>query len=390
MGEIDNRSPDSAASAPGPLSGLRVVEFAGIGPVPFTCMLLADLGADIVQVVRVGTPFPDPRDPLRRGRSGIVELDLNSPSGIADAIALVDHADIVVEGFRPGVMERMGLGPDELMLRNPRLIFGRMTGWGQQGPRMHEAGHDINYLAPSGALAAIGPYGGKPVPPLNLVGDFGGGSLYLVLGVLAAVIERQRSGRGQVIDAAICDGVASLMAMVAGYAQAGPIPWTEERGTNIGDGGRHFYNSYACADGRYIAVGAIEPQFYAALREVAGMDDASFDRQHTNGDMAREQIERTAAIFATRPRDEWCALARGTDACLTPVLSMSEALQDSHNLARQTHIEIAGVHQPAPAPRFSRTPGKVQWSPTAPTSSGEVIARWQGRDATARDQPSNS
>ena len=361
----------------GPLAGIRVLEFAGIGPGPYGAMLLADLGADVAVVQREGSRIPDTRFAHFRGRSNIVALDLKSQAGVEAALALAERADVLIEGFRPGVMEKLGLGPEILAKRNPKLVYARMTGWGQFGPAASEAGHDINYISRSGALAAIGPRGGAPAIPLNLVGDLGGGSLFLVVGILSALLEARTSGRGQVVDAAICDGAVSLMGMIAGFAQGvGPRRWSEERGTNFGDGGRHYYNVYECADGKYVSVGAMEPQFYKALREVAGLEDPRFDEQEQTGESGDDLIASTAALFRTRPRDAWCELAAGSDACLTPVLTMSEASADAHNRARGLFIEMNGIEQPAPAPRFSRTPGAARSSPDRFTPSGDILTAW--------------
>jgi alpha-methylacyl-CoA racemase len=299
--------------APGPLSGLRVVEFAGIGPGPFAAMLLADMGADIVRIDRPGTQHRA-TDVTLRGRR-LVELDLKKPEDIAAALALLDQAEVLIEGFRPGVMERLGLGPEIVLGRNPRLVYGRMTGWGQEGPLAHVAGHDITYIAVAGALGAIGP-AGKPVPPLNLVGDFGGGALYLCMGVLAAVIEARSSGKGQVVDTAMSDCVASLTSPFHGMLAAGA--WRPEREANMLDGGAHFYGTYECADGRFIAIGAIEPQFYALLRRLAGLDDPAFDNQR-DPKAWPELRAKLAAVIRTKTEAEWTALMGATDAVVAPV-----------------------------------------------------------------------
>jgi alpha-methylacyl-CoA racemase len=295
----------------GPLSGLKVVEFAGIGPGPFAAMLLADLGAAVLRIARPGATTADPTDVSGRSRT-VVALDLRQPAGVAAALGFIERADLLLEGFRPGVMERLGLGPEVCLARQPGLVYGRMTGWGQQGPLAAAAGHDINYIAISGALHAIGRPGEAPVPPLNYVGDFGGGGMLLVVGLLAALFERQRSGRGQVVDAAMCDGAALLSAFMYGFKAAGL--WSNQRGENMLDGGAPFYDSYACADGKHIAIGAIEPQFYAELRERCGIHDPLFDAQM---DTARWPLLklRLADIFRTRSRAEWCALLEGSDAC---------------------------------------------------------------------------
>jgi alpha-methylacyl-CoA racemase len=334
----------------GPLTGLKVVEFAGIGPGPFCAMVLGDLGADVVRIARPGARV-NPRDVTTRNRRQ-VELDLRSDSGTQHALALVSAADCLIEGFRPGVMERLGLGPDECLAVNPRLVYGRMTGWGQHGPLAHAAGHDINYIAITGALHAIGRPGEPPPPPLNYVGDFGGGGMLLAVGLLAALHEAARSGKGQVVDAAMSDGTALLSAFMHGMKAMGR--WSNARGSNLLDGGAHFYDTYACADGKFIAIGAIEPQFYAELRQRCGIDDPLFDGQL---DPARwPQLKRQLAdIFITRTRDAWCELLEGTDACFAPVLDWDEAPKHAHNVARGTYVEVDGVQHPAAAPRFSRT-----------------------------------
>lgn len=354
----------------GPLSGVRVVELAGLGPAPFCAMLMADLGADVVRIARPSVAV-DPNDITTRSRRQI-ELDLRSSAGSAAALALIARADLLIEGFRPGVMERLGLGPDLCFERNPRLVYGRMTGWGQHGPLAHAAGHDINYIAISGALHAIGRAGEAPVPPLNYIGDFGGGGMLLAVGLLAALHEAGRSGSGQVIDAAMTDGSALLSAFMYGYKAAGQ--WSNQRGENMLDGGAHFYDTYACADGKYVALGAIEPQFYAELRERCGIQDPLFDGQL---DMARWPLLklRLADIFRTRSRDEWCALLEGTDACFAPVLDWDEAPAHPHNVARRTFVTAHGVVQPSPAPRFSRTPPDTPGAPTA-VSLDEALAAW--------------
>jgi len=349
----------------GPLSGLKVVEFAGLGPGPFCAMVLADLGADVLCIARPGTQA-SAADVTGRNRRTLA-LDLRSAEGADAAMRLVERADVLIEGFRPGVMERLGLGPEPCHARNPALVYGRMTGWGQHGPLAHAAGHDINYIAISGALNAIGRTGEPPPPPLNYVGDFGGGGMLLAVGLLAALHERRSSGRGQVIDAAMTDGTALLSAFFYGMKAQGQ--WGNERASNILDGAAPFYDTYACADGRFVAIGAIEPQFYAELRKRCGIDDPLFDAQL---DTARwpQLKERLADIMRTRTRDEWCALLEGTDACFAPVLDWDEAPEHAHNRARGTYVDIDGVMQPAPAPRFSRS---------------AAAAPRPGRDATLDD-----
>jgi alpha-methylacyl-CoA racemase len=332
-----------------PLTGIRIIELAGIGPAPFCGMMLADHGAEVLYLHRPGQP-PSPRDPLLRGRVP-VEVDLKSPEGIAQVQALAGEADGLIEGFRPGVMERLGLGPTELHAANPRLVYGRMTGWGQTGPLAQAAGHDINYIALSGALHAFGRAGGKPTPPVNAVGDFGGGGMLLAFGMAAGLLQARTSGRGTVIDCAMSEGSALLMSMVWGFRQT--LGWRDERGVNLLDTGAHFYDSYETADGKFVALGAIEPQFYAAFRRAAGLeDDPDFDAQMNPAawPALKAKLE---AVFRTKTRDEWCALMEGTDICFAPVLSMAEAPAHPHNAAREAFVEREGVVQPAPAPRFS-------------------------------------
>jgi alpha-methylacyl-CoA racemase len=344
--------------AQGPLSGLRILEFAGIGPGPFCGMLLSDLGADVVRIDRKGSGRSSPADVTARGRRSVA-LDLKSPAAVETCLKLMESADGLIEGFRPGVMERLGLGPDVALARNPELVYGRMTGWGQTGPYAKAAGHDMNYIAITGALAAIGTQD-KPVPPLNLVGDFGGGALYLAFGLLAGVIHARATGQGQVIDCAMSDGAASLMAMFYGFKAGGM--WGEGRRSNLLDGGAHFYDTYQCSCGRWISIGSIEPQFYLLLLEKTGITDPQFQHQ-----MSREEWpqlrEKLAAVIATKTRDDWCGLMDGTDVCFAPVLTMDEAPAHAHNAARQTFVEVAGVTQPAPAPRFLATPGAIQGPP---------------------------
>ena len=356
--------------AAGPLRGLKVLEFAGIGPGPFCAMLLSDMGADVVRIDRAGFEVPDVDLPSR-GRRSLV-LDLKAPADLVTAWALIEKADVLVEGFRPGVMERLGLGPDEALRRNPRLVYGRMTGWGQAGPLARAAGHDINYIALTGALAAIGPGAGPPIPPLNLVGDFGGGSLYLALGILAALLERGVSGRGQVVDAAIVDGAASLMTHYFGLAAS--RGFVGERGKFLLDGSAPHYRCYACADGKFVALGAVEPHFYAQFVKLAGVDWGEVREQAEPNDWRRQAVT-LEALFKLRTRDDWCALLEGTDACFAPVLDIHEAPRHPHNVARGTFTEVAGQMQPAPAPRFSRTPGAIQGPPPTPGEGGAQALR---------------
>ena len=364
----------------GPLHGVKVVEFAALGPAPMGAMLLADLGAEVLRIERKasasGRPTADLFDPkidiLNRSRR-VVALDLKKPEAIETALRLVAGADVLVEGFRPGVMERLGLGPEVCLARNPRLIFGRMTGWGQSGTLADTAGHDINYLSLSGALHAIGEPGRKPVVPLNLVADCGGGAMLLALGVLAALVEARGSGRGQVVDAAMTDGAATLMTMM--YTLKAMGQWTQERGSNLLDGGAHFYDTYRCSDGKWLSVGAIEPQFYALLLDKAGIADPAFRAQW---DRAQWPVlkEKLAAVLLTKTRDEWCAVFAGSDACVAPVLDMDEAPSHPHNRSRNTFIEVNGVTQPAPAPRFSRTVPAMPTAPTVDGDAGAVLADW--------------
>ncbi len=355
------------------MQGVRVVEFAGLGPAPFACMLLSDMGADVVTVDRPGQRLAGPRHIAGRGRR-VVQADLKEAIQREQVVSLVQSADVLVEGFRPGVMERLGLGPEVFQDTHPGLVYARMTGWGQDGPLSQRAGHDINYIGLSGALHAIGPRGGAPVPPLNLVGDYGGGSLYLVVGVLAALLERQRSGVGQVVDAAITDGTLSLMTQF--FAASARGQFTEARGNNLLDGGAPFYGVYETADARHVCVGPIEPPFFALLVEGLGLDDGFKDAQN---DRARWPAMRSAmeAAFRQRTRDEWTTRFEHTDACVTPVLSLSEAQAHPHQRARQAVIDIDGVRQPAPAPRFSRTASRVQGAaPTEATAMAAVLAAW--------------
>ncbi len=354
--------------ASGPLSGVRIVEFAGIGPGPFASMLLADMGAEVVTLTR---PGQKPRGAAARGRK-VVEVDLKDTSVVEGVLALLDGADALIEGYRPGVLERLGLGPDVLLKRNPRIVIGRMTGWGQTGPLANAAGHDINYISITGALHAIGA-ADKPVPPLNLVGDFGGGALYLVVGLLAALLEARSSGKGQVVDAAMCDGATSLMTMFFDMTAAGR--WKDQRESNMLDGGAHFYGTYACKDGKFISIGSIEPQFYAQLRELAGLNDAAFDAQMDAAAWPALKA-RLVEVFKGKTRDEWCAIMEGTDVCFAPVLSLSEAADHPHMAARGVIVEHNGHRQPAPAPRFSRTPSAIRASEPADLAS--LARAWQG------------
>ncbi len=361
----------------GPLTGIRILEFAAIGPGPFAAMLLGDMGADIVRVDRPGAPVPPVGDIVGRSRGAAVQLDLKGNEGREQALQLATRADAVIEGFRPGVMERLGLGPDAMLEANPRLVYGRMTGWGQTGPLAHTAGHDINYISLPGALGAMGVPGQPPAPPLNLVGDYGGGSLYLVLGLLAGILEARASGRGQVIDAAMVDGAASLMAQFFALTALGR--WTGERQDNLLDGGAPFYGSYACKDGRFVSVGPIEPQFYSVLREKLQLTDPIFDRQNDKAAWPGQRA-RLAQVLSTRTRDEWAELFADTDACVAPILGLDEAPRHPHLAARETFLTRDGVVQPAPAPRFSRTPSAIQGSPRIePSRFDDALSRWASR-----------
>ena len=363
----------------GPLSGVKVIEIAGIGPGPFCAMLLADLGADVIRVDRaqnVADTVPDQPhgDLMNRGRRS-VGVDLKNPDGVETVLRLVETADALVEGFRPGVMERLGLGPDECLARNPRLVYGRMTGWGQDGPYAHTSGHDINYISLAGVLNHIGRAGEAPVPPLNLVGDFGGGGLFLAFGIACALLEAKTSGQGQVIDAAMVDGAAILSTFIYGLRNIGI--WQDDRGVNMLDTGAHFYDVYETADGKYVSIGSIEPQFYAELLKHTGLDQET-DLPH---EMDRSQWpamkERLRATFKTKTRDEWCSIMEGTDVCFAPVLSMAEAHEHPHNQHRQTFTEVAGAIQPAPGPRFSRTPGAIRRPPPQPGQhTVETLVDW--------------
>ena len=362
----------------GPLQGIRIVEFAALGPAPMGTMLLADLGAEVLRIERKAGAGSRPSaelfepgiDILNRNRR-VVALDLKRPEAIETVLRLLEGADALIEGFRPGVMERLGLGPEACLARNPRLVYGRMTGWGQSGAFAHAAGHDINYLSLSGALHAIGEPGRKPVVPLNLVAD-GGGAMLLALGVLAGLLEARGSGRGQVVDAAMTDGSALLMSMM--YTLKAMGQWQQQRGSNLLDGGAHFYDTYQCRDGKWISVGAIEPQFYALLLAKTGIGDPDFDAQWDRERWPRLK-DKLARVIAGRTRDEWCALFDGTDACVAPVLDMDEAPLHPHNRSRATFTEVGGVVQPAAAPRFSRTPPAAPRPPQT-ASDPDVLLDW--------------
>ncbi len=357
----------------GPLSGLKIVEFAGVGPAPFCGMLLSDLGADVIRIDRKGAPANSKANITTRGRRSLA-LDLKNPSSIEACLKLLESADGLLEGYRPGVMERLGLGPDVVLKRNPRLAYGRMTGWGQTGPYAAAAGHDLNYIAISGALHAIGT-ADKPAPPLNLVGDFGGGALYLAFGLLAAILSARQTGEGQVVDCAMSDGAASLMSMF--YGMVGTGLWDDsQRQANLLDGGAHYYDTYACADGKWISIAAIEPQFYALLLEKAGVTDPDFQNQRDKAAWPRLRAK-LAPVFATKTQAEWCALLDGTDACFAPVLTMSEAIRHPHNVARGAFVEVDGIMQPAPQPLFSATPGAIQRGvPRVGAHGREILGEW--------------
>lgn len=369
----------------GPLSGIRILEIAGIGPGPFAAMMLADMGAEVVRVDRVQAVRDNVTgshwDVMLRGRRNVA-LDLKHPEGVEALLTLVEGADAIIEGFRPGVMERLGVGPDQCLARNPKLVFGRMTGWGQEGPYANSAGHDINYIALAGALAHFGRAGEPPTPPLNMVGDFGGGGMLLAFGVVCALLESQRSGKGQVVDAAMVDGSAVLMSMFWAFKNIGMFD-ESARGTNLLDTGAHFYDVFECADGEWVSIGSIEPQFYALLLEKTGVS-AEFAAQMDRSKWPQLK-EKLAAVFRTKTRAQWNEIMEGTDVCYAPVLRMSEAAQHPHNVARNTFVEVAGITQPAPAPRYSRTVTNI---PTPPAHAGEhtraVLADW-GFDADRID-----
>ena len=359
----------------GPLKGLKIIEMAGIGPCPFAGMLLADMGADVIVVERNIDPkqkrLPDCS---RRGKRSIA-LDLKSEEGVKTLLKLIEKADVLFEGFRPNVMERLGLSPEICLARNPKLIYGRMTGWGQTGPLANAAGHDINYISLTGVLHATGRAGQKPVPPLNLVGDYGGGALFLVTGILAALLETQKSGKGQVIDAAMTDGSALLMAMFNSLHAMNM--WTTERGQNILDSGAPFYDTYETKDGKYISIGSLEPQFYALLIQKAELDPSVFGTQMNPKNWKNQKIT-LETVFKTKTQTEWCAIMEGTDVCFAPVLDFLEAQKHPHNVARETYIDVDGMTQPAPAPRFSRTPSNVQFGARAEGENTEdILQDWE-------------
>ncbi len=359
--------------ASGPLVGVKIVEFAGIGPGPFCGMLLADMGADVVRIDRAESAGRGRPDLANRGKRSVA-IDLKKPEGVEAALSLIGKADGLIEGFRPGVMERLGVGPDVALKRNPKLVYGRMTGWGQTGPWAGMAGHDIDYIALTGALHTMGRKDEPPAPPLNLVGDFGGGALYLAMGLLAGVIEARTTGRGQVIDCAMIDGAASLMTMFFNMKAAGM--WTTERESNLLDGGAHFYDTYECADGKWLAVGSIEPQFHAEMVKGLGLPADVFGMYMDRAKWP-EYSRRVAEVIRTKPRDAWMEVFDGTDACVAPVLSLEEAPEHPHNVERGTFVEAFGVMQPGPVPRFSRTTGAINGAPPlAGEQSRDVLASW--------------
>jgi len=360
----------------GPLQGVKIVEVGGLGATPFSAMMLADMGAEILHIDRSGRmAYVDPKyDLLHRGRTTII-IDLKKPEGVEAVLKLVERVDALQEGFRPGVMEDLGLGPDICLKRNPKLVYGRLTGWGQSGPLSHAAGHDINYIALSGALHSFGRIGQKPNAPLNLVGDFGGGGLLLAFGMVCALLEAQKSGKGQVVDAAMVDGASVLMSLIYGLRAAGL--WTDTPGENLLDGGAPFYDTYETRDGKYVAVGAIEPQFYALLLEKTGLNDPDPSKQRVPLNWPELKVK-LAEIFKQKTRDEWCDIMEGTDACFAPVLSLVEAPQHPHNIDRSTFIEYEGVIQPAPAPRFSRTRPEIQGLSRVEKEKPEIVLRKWG------------
>ena len=366
----------------GPLAGLRVVELQGIGPGPFCGMMLADMGAEIIRVDRSAAVGSGARtaDVLARGRKSIA-VDLKNPQGVETVLKLVETADVLLEGFRPGVTERLGLGPDVCLERNPKLVYGRMTGWGQTGTMAHAAGHDINYISLSGVLHAIGEAGSRPTPPLNLVGDFGGGGMLLAFGIVAALYERGVSGKGQVIDAAMTDGSALLANSIFGLMGQGV--WNHNRGSNLLDGGAHFYGTYETKDARFVSIGSIEPQFYALLLEKTGLDqDPELAKQMSRDDWPKLR-EKLAAVLATKTRDEWDEIMLGTDICYAPILNFDEAVAHPHNQARNTFVASADIVQAAPAPRFSRTEPELPEPPVAPGEHSEEVLASMGLDAAA-------
>jgi alpha-methylacyl-CoA racemase len=357
-----------------PLSGIRILEFAGIGPGPFCGMLLSDLGADVVRIDRPGVTPQGVGPVTGRGRRSVA-LDLKSADGVTKALDLIAAADALFEGFRPGVMERMGLGPDVALARNPALVYGRMTGWGQDGPLSQAAGHDLNYIAISGALGAMGRPGLPPAPPLNLVGDYGGGAMFLAMGLLAGILRAKTTGEGQVIDAAMSDGSALLMAMF--HDLKGMGLWQDQRGSNFLDGAAPFYDTYECADGKYISIGSIEPQFFAVLTEKTGLSDDPVFATQMNPARWPDMKDKLARVIKGKSRDEWCEIMEGTDVCFAPVLSLGEAPSHPHNIARETFVEFDGRQHPAPAPRFRNVPNRPDRPAARPGEhTEEVLGEW--------------
>ncbi len=354
----------------GPLSGLKIIEMSAIGPVPLAGMLLADMGADVVIIDKANDPYKMPGDVLRRGKRSI-EIDMKSDEGLATVRTLIEHADIVIEGFRPGVMERLGIGPEVFESANPKLIYGRMTGWGQTGPLSQAAGHDINYIAITGALNAIGRNGSAPVPPLNLVGDYGGGTMFLVMGVLAALHESKASGKGQVVDAAITEGTANLMSMF--YTMNNIGAWSTRRASNLLDSAAHFYDSYETSDSKFITLGAIEPHFYALMKQKMGLNEEDFGKQNDPRKWP-ELKAKLAVIVASKTQQQWCDIMEGTDVCFAPVLDFLEAPNHHHMQARNAYVEVDGKVQPAPAPKFSRTKSEVRSA--VQSNESEILAQW--------------
>ncbi|HCS28471.1 MAG TPA: carnitine dehydratase [Spongiibacteraceae bacterium] len=355
----------------GPLKGLRIIEIEGLGPAPFCGMMLADMGAEVISVTRKSDNADRSAQISERGKRSVA-INLKSPEGVEAILKLCESADALIEGFRPGVAERLGIGPDDCMARNPKLVYGRMTGWGQTGPLAQVAGHDMNYISLSGAQHAIGRAGEKPVPPLNLVGDFGGGGMFLAFGLMCAIHEAGQSGKGQVVDVSMVEGSAALMHMMYSFKAMGA--WEDKRGVNMLDTGAHYYDTYETSDGKYVSIGSIEPQFYALLIELAGLDKEEFAPQNDRSQWPALK-EKLAAVMKSKTRDEWCAIMEGTDVCFAPILSMTEAPDHPHNKARNSFLEIDGVVQPAPAPKFSRTEPAVRSSASAAGSdTDEVLA----------------
>ena len=362
----------------GPLEGFRIIELAGIGPAPFCGMMLADMGAEVIVVDRPGQNAPGRAVVASRGKQSIA-VNLKSPDGRKVVLDLCQSADALIEGFRPGVTERLGIGPDECMAMNPKLVYGRMTGWGQTGPMAQAAGHDINYISLAGALHAIGPRGGKPVPPLNLIGDFGGGGMLLAFGVLAGLLDAQKNGQGQVVDAAMVDGTAALMGMF--FTNLGAGNFVDQRGSNGLDGGAHYYDTYETSDGKYISLGSIEPQFYAQLLEKTGLSEDPEFLDQRNSELWPKLTTRLEAVFKTKTRDEWCDIMEGSDVCFAPILSITEVHEHPHNAERETFVEFDGIVQPAPAPRFSRSNPELTTGTPIPGADTAAVLSTIGYEA---------